>query len=147
MIVRTNPGVALVASILLSLLVADAVAAQEPDRDADTVQTGEASAEGHAARGAPAGEADTREVSAALRPGPGSLSALPATAELARFIAEELPRADAPALLQPRPRGAVPLMAAGGTLLLAGAIIGGDAGTLVMVGGAGILAWGVYLYF
>ena len=46
-----------------------------------------------------------------------------------------------------QPRGSVPLMAAGGVLLVAGAVIGGDAGTLVMVGGAGVLAWGVYLHF
>jgi hypothetical protein len=38
-------------------------------------------------------------------------------------------------------------MAAGATLLVAGAIIGGDAGTIVMVGGAGLLAWGAYLHF
>lgn len=41
----------------------------------------------------------------------------------------------------------VAFMAAGGALFLAGAIIGGEAGTLVMVAGAGIGAYGVYLYF
>lgn len=40
----------------------------------------------------------------------------------------------------------VPLMAAGGVLFVAGAIIGGDAGVLLMVGGAGVGAYGVYQY-
>jgi hypothetical protein len=41
----------------------------------------------------------------------------------------------------------VALMIAGGALFVAGAIVGGDAGTLLMVGGAGIGAYGIYLYF
>lgn len=41
----------------------------------------------------------------------------------------------------------VPLMTAGAVLFVAGAIVGGDAGTVLMIGGAGIAAYGVYLYF
>ena len=39
------------------------------------------------------------------------------------------------------------LMIAGGALFVAGAIVGGDAGTILMVGGAGIGAYGLYLHF
>ena len=60
--------------------------------------------------------------------------------------AAALPPGLAPAA-QPRRSEAVALMAAGAALLVAGAVIGGDAGTLVMVAGAGIGAYGVYLYF
>jgi hypothetical protein len=38
------------------------------------------------------------------------------------------------------------LMIVGGAILLAGAIIGGDAGTIIMIGGAGITIYGLYLY-
>jgi outer membrane receptor protein involved in Fe transport len=38
------------------------------------------------------------------------------------------------------------LMIVGGAILLAGAIIGGDAGTIIMIGGAGIGIYGLYLY-
>lgn len=37
-------------------------------------------------------------------------------------------------------------MIVGGAILLAGAIIGGDAGTIIMIGGAGIGIYGLYLY-
>jgi hypothetical protein len=39
------------------------------------------------------------------------------------------------------------LMIAGAALFVAGAIIEGDAGTFLMVGGAGIGAYGLYLHF
>ncbi len=54
---------------------------------------------------------------------------------------------DAPALQQIRSRGAVPLMAAGGALFIAGLLIGDDLGTLLAVGGAVMGSYGVYLYF
>ena len=38
------------------------------------------------------------------------------------------------------------LMIFGGAAFLAGAVIGDDAGTLIMIGGAGIGLWGLYLY-
>jgi hypothetical protein len=37
-------------------------------------------------------------------------------------------------------------MIVGGTALVLGAVIGGDAGTLVMVGGAGIGLYGLYRF-
>jgi hypothetical protein len=38
------------------------------------------------------------------------------------------------------------LMIVGGAIFLAGAIIGGDAGTIIMVGGAAVGIYGLYLY-
>ena len=38
------------------------------------------------------------------------------------------------------------LMIVGGAAFVAGALIGGDAGTIVMVGGAGVGLYGLYLY-
>jgi hypothetical protein len=38
------------------------------------------------------------------------------------------------------------LMIVGGVAFLAGAIIGGDAGTIIMVGGAAVGLYGLYLY-
>lgn len=38
------------------------------------------------------------------------------------------------------------LMIVGGATLLAGAVIGGDAGTIIMIGGAAIGIYGLYLY-
>lgn len=43
-------------------------------------------------------------------------------------------------------RNAVAMMIVGGAALLVGAVIGDDAGTLVMVGGAGIGLYGLYLF-
>lgn len=45
-------------------------------------------------------------------------------------------------------RGAgLPLMIAGGALFVAGLIAGGDGGTVLVIAGAGIGAYGLYLYF
>jgi hypothetical protein len=38
------------------------------------------------------------------------------------------------------------LMIVGGAILLAGAIIGDDAGTIIMIGGAAVGIYGLYLY-
>ena len=38
------------------------------------------------------------------------------------------------------------LMIVGGAIFLAGAIIGDDAGTIIMIGGAGVAIYGLYLY-
>ena len=38
------------------------------------------------------------------------------------------------------------LMIVGGAALLTGALIGDDAGTIIMIGGAGIGLWGLYLF-
>ena len=40
----------------------------------------------------------------------------------------------------------VALMVVGGAAIVLGAIIGGDAGTIMMVGGAGVGLWGLYNY-
>ena len=61
--------------------------------------------------------------------------------------AEAATTAEAPALFQGgRTSRGVPLMIVGGAALLLGAIIGGDPGTIVMVGGAGIGLYGLYLF-
>ena len=56
-----------------------------------------------------------------------------------------------PTLLLPqarvRNRRGIPLMVAGGAAFVAGIIAGGDAGTILMLGGAGVGAWGIYVYF
>jgi hypothetical protein len=56
-----------------------------------------------------------------------------------------------PTLLLPqarvRNRRGIPLMVAGGAAFVAGIIAGGDAGTILMLGGGGIGAWGLYVYF
>jgi hypothetical protein len=38
-------------------------------------------------------------------------------------------------------------MIAGGAMFLAGAIVGGDGGTLLLLGGVGVGAYGAYVYF
>lgn len=43
-------------------------------------------------------------------------------------------------------RNSVALMIVGGAALVVGAVIGGDAGTLVMLGGAGVGLYGLYLF-
>ena len=40
----------------------------------------------------------------------------------------------------------VALMVVGGAAIVLGAVIGGDAGTLMMIGGAGVGLWGLYHY-
>ncbi len=57
-------------------------------------------------------------------------------------------RTNQPAVVMQRSgmgRGQI-LMIVGGAAFLAGAIIGDDAGTIMMIGGAGIGLWGLYLY-
>jgi hypothetical protein len=64
----------------------------------------------------------------------------------ARAQRAEFKRPSQPAL--PAVRGeSVALMVAGGAVFVAGAIIGGDAGTLLMVGGAVVGGYGLYLHF
>lgn len=54
----------------------------------------------------------------------------------------------APPVIQNRSsnRNAVALMAVGGAALVVGAVIGDDAGTLVMLGGAAVGLYGLYLF-
>jgi hypothetical protein len=61
-----------------------------------------------------------------------------------RAITMATPFAPAPA---PRAYGRSPaLMIVGGVMLLTGAVIGGDSGTIVMLGGAGIGLFGLWNY-
>jgi len=57
-------------------------------------------------------------------------------------------RRGAPPVLQEKKRGknSVALMIVGGAALIVGAVIGDDAGTIVMLGGAGIGLYGLYLF-
>jgi hypothetical protein len=54
----------------------------------------------------------------------------------------------APPVIQNRPtqRRSVALMIVGGAALVVGAVIGDDAGTIVMLGGAGIGLYGLYMF-
>lgn len=48
---------------------------------------------------------------------------------------------------QVRDRAGVPYMVAGGVLFIAGILVNGDAGTVLMIGGAGVGAYGAFVYF
>jgi hypothetical protein len=50
-------------------------------------------------------------------------------------------------LPQVRNRRGIPWMIAGGAMFLVGAIIGDDGGTLLLLGGIGVGAYGAYVYF
>jgi hypothetical protein len=94
-----------------------------------------------------AGSATAVPVMAPLVPH-GATPELVAPMPLAELRAEDIAE---PLLLQPqarnRNRRGVPLMIAGGALFVAGAVVGDDAGTILMLGGAGVGAWGLYVYF
>ncbi|MGH7469100.1 MAG: hypothetical protein ACRENP_14180 [Longimicrobiales bacterium] len=75
---------------------------------------------------------------------PSSLDALPRWNVQA--VKAESKRPAQPSLAGARGQS-VALMIAGGAVFLAGAIIGGDAGTLLMVGGAVVGGYGLYLHF
>jgi len=77
----------------------------------------------------------------------GAVLAEQLVASMDRAHLDQAEAVDAPALQEIRSRGAVPLMAAGGALFIAGLLIGDDLGTLLSVGGAVVGAYGVYLYF
>ena len=78
-----------------------------------------------------------------LQPSASSILATPAPVRVAE---EEKPAPAETSMRPPSRSSAVPLIAAGLVLLISGAIVDGDAGTILMVGGAGITAYGVYLY-
>jgi hypothetical protein len=95
---------------------------------------------------APSAPRALRELVRGATPGP-SLSA--ASSGLRAPVADRATVADTePAILARRQRvsQAQALMIVGGATFLAGAIIGDDAGTLIMIGGAGIGIYGLYLY-
>ncbi len=68
------------------------------------------------------------------------------SARVAMHAAET--RRGAPPVLQNKKsnRNAVAMMVVGGAALVIGAVIGNDAGTIVMLGGAGIGLYGLYLF-
>ena len=69
-----------------------------------------------------------------------------ASARVAMHAAET--RRSAPPVYQTKKsnKNAVAMMIVGGAALVVGAVIGGDAGTIVMLGGAGIGLYGLYLF-
>ena len=81
------------------------------------------------------------------RGGPLAPAARFAEYELAPEVENRFATADDAAAVLPPTRASKALMLAGAALLVTGLIIGDDAGTLVAVIGAGIGAYGVYLYF
>ena len=61
-----------------------------------------------------------------------------------RLDARNTPLATPPKFQSPGRNPA--MMIVGGAALIVGAVIGGQAGTIVMVGGAGVGLWGLYTY-
>ena len=88
------------------------------------------------------GPAAPTAVAERLRPTMASAPLIPGLS----FAAADVDELERSVLYQRRSSG-IPLMAAGAVLFFAGAIIGDDAGTVLMLGGAGVAAYGVYLYF
>jgi hypothetical protein len=80
-----------------------------------------------------------------LAPAANSLTVLSSVRLQSAPIVEPAPLA--PVLPQARNRRGVPFMVAGGVLFLAGAIAGGDGGAILMIGGAGVGAYGAFVYF
>lgn len=89
---------------------------------------------------------DTSVVRAASVPGPTMSAAAVALRAPADAPALEERQARADDAANARMTQSQTLMFVGGAMFLAGAIIGGDAGTIIMVGGAGIGLWGLYQY-
>jgi hypothetical protein len=78
-----------------------------------------------------------------MTPAPVPPNLQPRWSDETRTTSEEQPLQPAPP-----PRGnSVALMIAGGALFLAGILTDGDAGAVLMVGGAVVGAYGLYLYF
>lgn len=148
-------GTTILALALALLLAPTAAAAQSRGTESTALRRA-------AAPATPLGTPDAPALAVATAPAPDAVPAnapapgrvnpadrLGPTAPDARLLAPAAATAPRPEL--PLSRAAahgegIPLMAAGGALFVAGAIIGGDAGTLLMVGGAGIGAYGIYIY-
>jgi hypothetical protein len=91
------------------------------------------------------GETEVRDTSAAVQPAPPAMRG--PTVASARVASHAVSTANgAPPVIQNRTsnRNAVALMIVGGAALVIGAVIGDDAGTLVMLGGAAIGLYGLY---
>jgi hypothetical protein len=102
------------------------------------VMAGTASAQ-EAANGAAAPSLQER-----LQPAPTRVELVPRSQPVARAAA---PTANRPAQPMAPSNQSVALMVAGGALFVAGVIAGGDVGGLLMLGGAVVGAYGVYLHF
>ena len=85
----------------------------------------------------------TPTVAERLQPSASSILAAPVKV---RIETDEKPGPSESTMRPVSASSSTALIAAGLVLLVAGAIVDGDAGTLLMVGGAGITAYGVYLY-
>ena len=133
----------LAASLIAAALIASPAAAQQPSvRDAE-------------APTAPVAASVVSQPEATERPQPGQHQAVAAAAvgfdNLRAGVRAPVERdaVQTPAVITAKQGGfthAQVLMIVGGAALLTGALIGDDAGTLIMIGGAGIGLWGLYLF-
>ncbi len=88
---------------------------------------------------------DRGSVAASLAPSAASAALLRPVAPRTTPVVEA-PRRPVPAP-QARNRRGVPWMVAGGGVFLAGAIVGDDGGTVLMLGGIGLGTYGAFVYF
>jgi hypothetical protein len=91
------------------------------------------------------GETEVRDTSAVRQPAPSAMRG--PTVASARIASHSVSTPNgAPPVIQNRTsnKNAVALMIVGGAALVIGAVIGDDAGTLVMLGGAAIGLYGLY---
>ena len=98
---------------------------------------------------APLGSVPGDSVSAMTTPGSASVAAVrgPSTSS-ARVAAHAIStsRGASPVFQDKKPKRSVVFMIVGGAALVVGAVIGDDAGTIVMLGGAAIGLYGLYRY-
>ena len=91
--------------------------------------------------GTPAARAAAHDSSAVARRGPSIASARVAARQVSTS------RAEAPVLQEQKSnKRALALMIVGGAALVIGAVIGDDAGTIVMLGGAAVGLYGLYMF-
>jgi hypothetical protein len=78
---------------------------------------------------------------------PGFVTAAAVPSMDASSVAMRMPATPAPTVsVQQGMRRSTTLMLIGGGIFLAGALIGGDAGALIMIGGAATGLYGLYIY-
>jgi hypothetical protein len=97
----------------------------------------------------PLGSVPGDSASATTTPGSASVAAVRGpSASSARVAAHALStsRGAAPVFQDKKPKRSVVFMIVGGAALVVGAVIGDDAGTIVMLGGAAIGLYGLYRY-
>jgi|SRR5689334_1417975 len=93
-------------------------------------------------RDAPSADTSTAQSTSVVSRGPSMSNARVASHSISKS------KPVGPPVIQNRTsnRNAVALMIVGGAALVIGAVIGDDAGTLVMLGGAGIGLYGLYMF-